>query len=54
VQNCEINPDFDLFLQRKNGGPSPRAVDRARVAGCNTLIFPKEIILYNLYTYINI
>jgi hypothetical protein len=33
VQNCRINPDFDLFLQRKNGGPSPRAVDRARVAG---------------------
>jgi hypothetical protein len=33
VQNCGINPDFDLFLQRKNGGPSPRAVDRARVAG---------------------
>jgi hypothetical protein len=28
VQNCGINPDFDLFLQRKNGGPSPRAVDR--------------------------
>jgi hypothetical protein len=33
VQNCGINPDFDLFLQRKNGGPSPRAVDCARVAG---------------------
>jgi hypothetical protein len=33
VQNCRINPDFDLFLQRKNGGPSPRAMDRARVAG---------------------
>jgi hypothetical protein len=33
VQNYRINPDFDLFLQRKNGGPSPRAVDRARVAG---------------------
>jgi hypothetical protein len=33
VQNCKINPDFDLFLQRKNGGLSPRAVDRARVAG---------------------
>jgi hypothetical protein len=32
VQNCRINPDFDLFLQRKNGGTSPRAVDRARVA----------------------
>jgi hypothetical protein len=32
VQNCGINPDFDLFLQRKKGGPSPRAVDRARVA----------------------
>jgi hypothetical protein len=28
VQNCGINPDSDLFLQRKNGGPSPRAVDR--------------------------
>jgi hypothetical protein len=28
VQNCGINPDFDLFLQSKNGGPSPRAVDR--------------------------
>jgi hypothetical protein len=28
VQNYMINPDFDLFLQRKNGGPSPRAVDR--------------------------
>jgi hypothetical protein len=33
VQNCGINSDFDLFLQRKNGGPSRRAVDRARVAG---------------------
>jgi hypothetical protein len=33
VQNYGINPDFDLFLQRKNGGPSPRVVDRARVAG---------------------
>jgi hypothetical protein len=33
VQNCRINPNFDLFLQRKIGGPSPRAVDRARVAG---------------------
>jgi hypothetical protein len=33
VQNRGINPDFDLFLQRENGGPSPRAVDRARVAG---------------------
>jgi hypothetical protein len=33
VQNCWINQEFDLFLQRKNGGPSPRAVDRARVAG---------------------
>jgi hypothetical protein len=33
VQNCGINPDFDLFLQRKNGGQSPRAVDCARVAG---------------------
>jgi hypothetical protein len=28
VQNCGINPDFDLVLQRNNGGPSPRAVDR--------------------------
>jgi hypothetical protein len=27
-KNCGINPDFDLFLQRKNGGLSPRAVDR--------------------------
>jgi hypothetical protein len=33
VQNCRINLDFDLFLQRKNGGPSPRTVDRARVVG---------------------
>jgi hypothetical protein len=33
VQNCRINPDFDLFLQRKSDRPSPRAVDRARVAG---------------------
>jgi hypothetical protein len=33
VQNYGIDLDFDLFLQRKNGGPSPRAVDRARVAG---------------------
>jgi hypothetical protein len=33
VQNYGINLDFDLFLQRKNGGPSPQAVDRARVAG---------------------
>jgi hypothetical protein len=33
VQNCGINPDFYLFLQRKSGGPSPRAMDRARVAG---------------------
>jgi hypothetical protein len=33
VQNCGINPDFDLFLQIKNGGPSPWAVDCARVAG---------------------
>jgi hypothetical protein len=33
VQNCEINPDFDLFLQRKNGGPSPQAMDRSREAG---------------------
>jgi hypothetical protein len=27
VQNCGINPDFDLFLKRKSGGPSPRVVD---------------------------
>jgi hypothetical protein len=33
VQNYGIIPDFDLFLQRKNGGPSPRAVDHTRVAG---------------------
>jgi hypothetical protein len=33
VQNCRINPDFDLFLLRKNGGPSPWAADRTRVAG---------------------
>jgi hypothetical protein len=33
VQNCGINPDFDLFLQRKNVGQSPRAMARARVAG---------------------
>jgi hypothetical protein len=33
VQNCRINLDFDLFLQRKNSGLSPWAVDRARVAG---------------------
>jgi hypothetical protein len=33
VQNCGINPDFNFFLHRKNGGLSPRAVDRARVAG---------------------
>jgi hypothetical protein len=33
VQNYGIIPYFDLFLQRKNGGLSPRAVDRARVAG---------------------
>jgi hypothetical protein len=32
VQNCRINLDFDLFLQRKSGGPSPRAMDRTRVA----------------------
>jgi hypothetical protein len=32
VQNCWINLDFDLFLRRKNGGLSPRAVNRARVA----------------------
>jgi hypothetical protein len=28
VQNYGINPDFDLFLQSKNGGPSPRDVHR--------------------------
>jgi hypothetical protein len=33
VQNCGINLDFDLFLRGKSGGPSPRAVDHARVAG---------------------
>jgi hypothetical protein len=33
VQNCRINLDFDLFLNKKSGGPSPRVVDRARVAG---------------------
>jgi hypothetical protein len=33
VQNYGIIPDFDLFLHGKNGGPSPRAVDRARVVG---------------------
>jgi hypothetical protein len=33
VQNYRINLDFDLFSQRKNGGPSPWAMDRARVAG---------------------
>jgi hypothetical protein len=33
VQNYGIIPDFDLFLQGKNGGPSPRTVDRARVVG---------------------
>jgi hypothetical protein len=33
VQNYRINLDFDLFSQRKNGGPSPRAMDHARVAG---------------------
>jgi hypothetical protein len=33
VQNYGIILDFDLLLQRKNGRPSPRAVDRARVAG---------------------
>jgi hypothetical protein len=33
VQHYRIIPDFDLFLQEKNGGPSPRVVDRARVAG---------------------
>jgi hypothetical protein len=33
VQNCGINPDFDLFLKRKSGGPSPRVVDHPRVVG---------------------
>jgi hypothetical protein len=33
VQNCGINLGFGLFLQRKNDGLSPWAVDRARVAG---------------------
>jgi hypothetical protein len=33
VKNYGIIPDFDLFLQGKNGGPSPRAVDRTRVVG---------------------
>jgi hypothetical protein len=33
VQNYGIISDFDLFLQGKNGGPSPQAVDRARVVG---------------------
>jgi hypothetical protein len=36
VQNCGINPDFDLFLQRKNGGPSPGqggVLTRAWLAG---------------------
>jgi hypothetical protein len=33
VQNYGIIPDFDLFLHEKNGGPSPRAMDRARVGG---------------------
>jgi hypothetical protein len=28
VQNYGVNLDFDLFLQRKNGGLSPRVVDR--------------------------
>jgi hypothetical protein len=28
VENCRINLDFDLLLQKKNGGPSPWAVDR--------------------------
>jgi hypothetical protein len=31
VQNYRIIPDFDLFLHGKNGGPSPRAMDHARV-----------------------
>jgi hypothetical protein len=33
VQNCRINPDFNLFLKRKSGGLSPQVVDRARVVG---------------------
>jgi hypothetical protein len=33
VQNYWINPDFDLFLKKKSGGPSPRVVDHARVVG---------------------
>jgi hypothetical protein len=33
VQNYGIIPDFDLFLHGKNYGPSPRAMDRARVGG---------------------
>jgi hypothetical protein len=33
VQNCGNNPDFNLFLKRKSGGPSPRVVDRTRVVG---------------------
>jgi hypothetical protein len=33
VQNYGIIPDFDLFLYGKNGGPSPQAMDRARVGG---------------------
>jgi hypothetical protein len=33
VQNYRIIRDFDLFLHGKNGGPSPRAMDRARVGG---------------------
>jgi hypothetical protein len=33
VQNFRIIPDFYLFLHGKNGGPSARAVDRARVVG---------------------
>jgi hypothetical protein len=33
VQNCGINLNFDLFLKGKSSGPSPQAVDCARVAG---------------------
>jgi hypothetical protein len=33
VQNCGNIPDFDLFLKKKGGGPSPQVVDRARVDG---------------------
>jgi hypothetical protein len=32
VQNCEINLDFDLFLKKKGGRPSPWVVDCTIVA----------------------